>query len=137
MRVYFDSSAFAKRYIQEAGTDTVLEWCQRANEMLLSVITVPEIISALCRLQREVRLSVEQYHGIKQALLADISDALICEMAPPVIQRAVHALEQYPLRGMDAIHVGAALAANADRFLSADQRQCLAAQALGLNVVVV
>jgi predicted nucleic acid-binding protein len=52
MRVYFDSSAFAKRYIDEAGTAEVLAWCERASELAISVIAVPELISAFCRPQR-------------------------------------------------------------------------------------
>ena len=53
MRVFFDSSAFIKRYVQEAGTDTVIGWCDRATEIGLSGIALPEIISAFCRLRRE------------------------------------------------------------------------------------
>ena len=50
MRVCFDSSAFAKRYINEPGTAEVLAWCDRADELVLSVIALPEMISAFCRL---------------------------------------------------------------------------------------
>ena len=46
MRVFFDSSAFAKRYVDEVGTPEVLIWCDRANELLLSVIALPELVSA-------------------------------------------------------------------------------------------
>ena len=60
MRVYFDSSAFAKRYIAETGTADVLAWCERAGELALPVIAVPEVISAFCRLQREGRLTDAQ-----------------------------------------------------------------------------
>ncbi len=74
MRVYFDSSAFAKRYIDETGTETVLAWCERASELALSVIAVPELISAFCRLQREGRLTDAQYQIIKRALMLDIAD---------------------------------------------------------------
>ncbi|EQD41125.1 hypothetical protein B1A_16203, partial [mine drainage metagenome] len=74
MRVYFDSSAFAKRYIDEAGTAEVLAWCERARELALSVIAIPELISAFCRLQREGRLTRAQYQAIKSALMADIAD---------------------------------------------------------------
>jgi len=31
MRVYFDSSAFAKRYIDEASTPAVLTWCDAGD----------------------------------------------------------------------------------------------------------
>ena len=32
MRFFFDSSAFAKRYVREEGTDAVLSWCDQALE---------------------------------------------------------------------------------------------------------
>lgn len=135
MRVYFDSSAFAKRYIAETGTAEVLAWCERASELALSVIAVPELISAFCRLQREGRLTGVQYRSIKSDLMVDIADALVCDTTPQVIAHAVKALESGPLRGMDAIHVGAALACAAEVFVSADVRQCRTAERFGLRVV--
>lgn len=135
MRVFLDSSALAKRYVDEAGTRDVLAWCDQATELALSVIAVPELISAFCRLQREGRLTAAQYRRLKGELLADIADALICDTTPQVVQRAVMVLEAQPLRGMDALHVAAALACEADVFVSADVRQCAAAKHLGLQVV--
>ena len=135
MRVYFDSSAFAKRYVNEAGTQEVLTWCDRASELALSIIAVPELISAFCRLLCEGRLDESQYRQIKSVLMEDIADALICDTTPRVIQYAVRALESQPLRGTDAIHIGAAQACTAEVFVSADARQCAAARNLGLQVV--
>ena len=40
MRVYFESSAFAKRYIDETGTADVLAWREWASELALSVINL-------------------------------------------------------------------------------------------------
>lgn len=137
MRVYFDSSALAKRYIAETGTAEVLAWCERASELALSVIAVPELISAFCRLRRQRRLTPAQYTRIKRDLLADIADAVICDTTPRVVQHAVRALEASPLRGMNAIHVGAAIAYGAEAFVSADMRQCTAAKAAGLRAVKV
>lgn len=45
MRIFFDSSAFAKRYVSEEGSDTVLLWFDQATELCLSGIALPEIIS--------------------------------------------------------------------------------------------
>jgi uncharacterized protein len=137
MRVYFDSSAFAKRYVQESGTEAVLDWCERADELALAVIAVPELISAFCRLRREGIIHEKQYRRLKHDLMTDIADALLCDTTPAVISHAVKALENHVLRGMDAIHIGAALACKADTFVSGDQRQALAAQAAGLHVVTV
>lgn len=135
MRIYFDASAFAKRYIEEAGTSEVLAWCEQASELAVSVITVPEIISAFCRLRREARLDKADYLQLKRDLMTDVADALICDTTDEVIHHAVKTLEAHSLRGMDAIHIGAAMACAAELFVSADIRQCEAARAVGLQVV--
>lgn len=137
MRVFFDSSAFAKRYVDEAGTVEVLEWCDEATELALSVIAVPELVSAFRRLVREKRLTEKQYAQLKADLRADLVDALLCDTSPQVVQRAIDALEVVPLRGMDAVHVGSALVCGADIFVSADARQSAAAERFGLRVVTV
>ena len=136
MRVFFDPSALAKRYVDEAGTAEVLAWCDRAAELALAVTAVPELISAFSGCRRERRITAAQFLPLKAELIGDLADALICELTPQVVQRAVDALEAHPLRGMDAIHVAAALACEADVFVSADQRQCAAARSAGLKVVV-
>lgn len=74
MRVFFDSSAFVKRYIQEANTDVVLAWCDQASEIGLSGIALAEIISSFCRLRREGRIDDQQYQQLKSSLLIDIED---------------------------------------------------------------
>lgn len=137
MRVFFDSSAFAKRYIHENGTDTVLEWCERATEIGLSGIALPEIISAFCRLRREKRITDTQYRQLKSLLLADIEDAAVCDLTPAILAQAVSCLETNILRGMDAIHIGSAVTIKADVFVSADKKQCDAAAQAGLQVEVV
>jgi len=137
MRVFFDSSAFVKRYVREEGTDVVLSWCDQATELCLSGIALPEIVSAFCRLLREDLVSPVQYRHLKTMLLADISDAAICDLTPEVIRHSIISLEKNVLRGMDAIHLGSALALSVDLFVSADARQCDAATQAGLRVVQV
>jgi len=137
MRIFFDSSAFAKRYVSEEGTDAVVQWCDRATEIALSGIALPELISAFCRLRRESKISEAQYQQLKDSLLADIEDAAICDLTPIVLAHSIASLERNTLRGMDAIHIGSAVAMQADLFVSADARQCAAAAAVGLEVAAV
>lgn len=134
MRVFFDSSAFVKRYVREAGTDTVLAWCDQASEIGLSAIALPEMISAFCRLRRENKIDDTQYRQLKSNLLADLEDAALCDVTPQVLAQALASLENNILRGMDAIHIGSAVALKADVFISADQRQCEAALRAELRV---
>jgi predicted nucleic acid-binding protein len=135
MRIFFDSSALAKRYVREEGSDVVLQWCDQATELCLSGIALPEIISAFCRLLRKKLITPLQYRHLKTMLMADIADAVICDLTPEVMRSTIIALENNMLRGMDAIHIGSALTLKADLFVSADGRQCAAAEQAGLQVV--
>lgn len=137
MLAFFDSSAFVKRYVAEEGTEAVLSLCDRASEIGLSGIALPEIISAFCRLHREGKISDVQYRQLKSSLLTDIEDAAVSDLTPQVLAHAMASLEANVLRGMDALHIGSALTLKADVFVSADRRQCDAAARAGLNVHMV
>ena len=137
MLVFFDSSAFIKRYVSETGTDAALAWCDKATEIGLSAIALPEIISAFCRLHREARITDTQYRQLKSLLLADIEDAAICDLTPAVLGQAVSSLETSVLRGMDAIHIGSAVVLKADVFISSDKHQLEAAARAGLKIEAV
>jgi len=137
MRVFFDTSAFVKRYVREAGTDAVLQWCDQASEIILSGIAVPEIISTFCRLQREGKITETQYRQLKSLLMADIEDAALGDLTPVVMGQAIWSLERNVLRAMDALHIGCAVALKADVFISADKRQLEAAARSGLRVEAV
>ena len=134
VRVFFDTSAFVKRYVSEPGTDTVLQWCDRASEIILSGIALPEVISSFCRLQREGKITSTQYRQLKSLLMADIEDIAICDLTAVVLARSIVSLEKNVLRAMDAIHIGSALAMGAEIFVSADKRQLEAAANSGLRV---
>jgi hypothetical protein len=134
MRIYMDSSAFAKRYIEEPGTARVRALLELADEVLLSMLTLPEVAGALNRLRREGRLTDADYLGCKQRLLADLEGASVIAITPAILSSAVRCLERAPLRAADAVHVAAALEADPDQFVSSDHRQCEAARGMGLRV---
>ncbi|MGH8614534.1 MAG: type II toxin-antitoxin system VapC family toxin [Gammaproteobacteria bacterium] len=134
MKLFFDTSAFAKRYVTEGGTIRVLELCQQADSIGLSVVCLPELISTLCRLVRERKLTQVQYAQLKRDVLADIADMDVCMVTASVLDHTITALEGAPLRAMDAIHIGCALDYQPDVFVSADHRQVSAAQSRGLRV---
>ena len=134
MNVFLDSSALAKRYIQEPGSDRLEEILFSASSLGVSVICVSEVVSALCRRRREKRLSQQQYLKAKQALFEDIEDASVVNVMDHVAARAVELLERWPLRSSDALHIASAAAWSAELFVSADERQCAAARRYGLQV---
>lgn len=101
--------------------------------MAVSVICVPEILSALNRRLRERFLSPREYRAAKRHLLADIQDAVIINLTPEVMASATRVLEKNPVRAMDALHVACAEAWGAEVFVSADVRQLAAARNTGLR----
>jgi predicted nucleic acid-binding protein len=137
MKVFFDSSAFAKRYIEEPGSDTVENLCAQATMLGVSSICLPEIISALCRLKRDSIITKNQYDGAKDTLLRDFEDISVCNITPSVIGQTIHILETNTLRTLDALHIGCALEWESDVFVSSDIRQISAAKKAGLKTVKV
>ena len=132
MKLLVDSSAFAKRYVQEHGSEQIDNYLQQASELALCIILMPEIISGLNRRLREQVITAKDYKNLKKQLLEDIHDASVIQITPSVISHAVKLLEQNTLRAMDALHVACALEWKSDLFLTSDKRQFLAAQNAGL-----
>jgi uncharacterized protein len=137
VKTFFDSSAFAKRYVEEPGSQTVDLLCQEATEVALSVLCVPEIISALIRRVREDLLTHRQYRDAKQYLAQDIRDAVIVNLVPQVVSACTKILEASPVRAADALQVACALEWKTELFVSADKRQISAAKKAGLHTKLV
>ncbi len=132
MKLFVDSSAFAKRYVLEHGSEIVEELLQRTSQLALCTILVPEIISGLNRRRKEQILSKSDYRKIKRQLLEDVHDAIVLQVTPAVISRSVKLLETNILRAMDSLHVACALEWQAELFITADKRQLKAARNAGL-----
>jgi len=133
LKTFFDSSAFAKRYIDEEGSQLVDDICLETTELSLSVICLPEIISALNRRVREKRLSRSDYSTIKRHLSDDVRDAIIINLVPEVIAVSTRLMEVSPLRAMDSLHVACAITWRSELFVSSDKQQIKAAKKAGLK----
>jgi len=135
LRIFLDTSAFAKLYVQELGSQKVVDLLADADEIAVSVICLPELISTLSRLVRENNLKLEEFLKIKSKALADLEDALIVQLGSSVLLDSILLLESNPLRAMDAIHIACAKAIEVELFVSADHRQLAAAKKSGLKVL--
>lgn len=134
MRLFLDTLAFVKRYVDEPGSNRVLELMALAETLGLCVLVLPEAISTLRRLVREGRLSTNDYAAMKDAMLCDVGGADICDLTPAALEHSIVCLERQTLRALDAIHIGCAQVYQPDLFVSADRRQCEAARNEGLPV---
>lgn len=133
--MFLDTSAFAKRYVAEHGSDKVMALCQQADSLVVSVICLPELISTLSRLVREKKLAKADYQRLKGDSMSDLADVDICQITSGIMVSVISLLESHPLRAMDALHVACALAVEPDIFVAADHRQLSAARKAGLKIV--
>jgi uncharacterized protein len=133
MKLAVDSSSFAKRYVQEIGSEKLDHYLEGASELAFSVILVPEIISGLNRRRREHIVTTVGYRTVKRQLMDDVRDATVLQITPSVVSRSVRLLENHALRALDSLHVACALEWGADLFVTADKRQFLAAKDSGLH----
>ena len=134
MKTFFDSSSFAKRYVDEVGSGAVDDFCMGASELGLCVICAPEILSALNRRLREGSISSSDYAEAKGSLSFDVRDVVVINLTPAVISTCVSILESNAIRAMDALHVSCAVEWKAQLFVSSDTRQAAAARNAGLHV---
>ncbi len=134
MNVFLDSSALAKRYVEERGSDRVATILDAATSLSASVLAPPEVVSALCRRRREKALTSAQYIRARAALFEDLTDVRVIAVTDQVVARAVRLLERWPLRSSDSLHIASAAECECDLFASADDRQTNAARAYGLRV---
>jgi uncharacterized protein len=78
--VFFDTSASVKRYIDEPGSETVSAILEAAEALIVSALCLPECVSAFQRMVREGHLSSQEYAQLKDVLLADLGDAIVCHL---------------------------------------------------------
>ena len=128
----FDASALTKRYASEAGRNRVLALFASATELLVAAHCKTEVASALLRRRREGSLPVAEFDRAWDAAQSDVADMTLVPLDARVERFAFAAMEQGPLRGMDALHVGSAMAARVDLFVTADKRQAQVARAMGV-----
>jgi predicted nucleic acid-binding protein len=131
-RLMFDASALTKRYASEIGRLRVLALFASASELLVAAHCKTEVASALLRRRREGSLPAAEFDRAWTAAQSDVADMTLVPLDARVERFAFAAMEHGPLRGMDALHVGSAIAAQVDLFVTADKRQAQVARAMGV-----
>lgn len=137
MKSYIDSSSLAKRYIDESGSEKLQAFLEQSDEMGLSIVAVPEVLSALNRRRRENSISNSDYETAKSQLLTDLPDVEIIDVSADVISTTIGILEKSAVRTLDAIHIASAVRWKADIFISSDIRQLQAAETAGIKTLVI
>ena len=131
--LFLDTSALVKRYVEEEGTDLVLERMGGDPGWVVSAVARTELEITLCRLGFERDGSPAVWRRVRE----DWGRCHVVPVDPACLERAGELGCRFAVRTLDALHLAAA-----DRlprpvaFLTFDQRQADAARAMDLDVAV-
>jgi predicted nucleic acid-binding protein len=138
--IYLDSSALAKLYLPEPGSDILNGMLEGRDDLVISDLAVTEVVSALARRRREGQIDAGFVRRVQREILQHVAAGVYrsVELAATIhreAERLLLHLARVPLRAADALHLALALGSGARAVATYDQRMGDAARALSLALV--
>ena len=140
---FFESTAFAKLFVQEQGTDALIRLMEAVedNRKLISASTPLEVYAAVRRRERAGAISPEDANAALDILRMEAARMVQQPLNPAVLEAARQLLDRTTLRWPDTLQLGAAVVAR-DMFqgmeiifVSASQQLLEAAKAEGFHTL--
>jgi predicted nucleic acid-binding protein len=140
LRIYLDTSALVKLYVEEEGSSMVRQWVDDADTVATSIIAFVEARAAFARRHREKRISSAAHARLVRDFAADWDRYLVLEATQPLMRLAGRLAATHALRAYDAIHLASSKIlrenlAESVFFASSDARLAAAARKEGLEVM--
>jgi predicted nucleic acid-binding protein len=134
--VYFDSSAFVKLVVEEAGSDLAAEMWDGCDAAVSSRLAYPEVCAALAAAGRNHDLDDVDLATVERAWEEYWATIRPVELSPAVARHAGQLARTHALRGADAVNLASALAVEDPELVFAvwDQRLHAGAIASRLRV---
>jgi len=138
--IYFDTSALAKWYLNEAGSGDVEKYIQEYGPVDISDITLVEMRSLLAKRRREGNIDPKTEIRVFATFEEDIRQKfLICHPLPNGLATGavnlLSVLSDLPLRTLDALHLMIAKEIQAEILATADRIMVAGAKALGFSTI--
>ena len=139
MIAYFDTSAVIPLIVVEPSSSRCNQVWNEASRVVSIRLLNPEARAALARAERMGRITRAQRVAAVAELEAIITEIDHIEVTAELAHAAGELAQRHGLRGYDAVHLAAALAAHDSDFVLAtgDADLAAAATSLGLAVAVV
>ena len=135
MRIFLDTSALAKRYVQEPGSEELEELLiSTSPEIFISTLAFVEFASAMGRkfLNKEIEMA-EIAETIKELERDWYKVFAKIPLEDTLAETAAAIALEYSLKGADAVHLASAQASGVELFIASDNKLNRAANKLGIN----
>jgi predicted nucleic acid-binding protein len=109
MNLYLDTSALVKRYVEEYGSEDVLDWMELANTIGTGLITRAEVAAAISRAMKMDHFTEQASIKALDRFRKDWTGFHRIPINEELIARADFLACQHGLRGYDAVHLAAVL----------------------------
>ena len=139
MSVYLDTSALAKWYLNEPGSEEFEAYLRDADDPLISSLTVTELRSLLARHRRMRNIDDAVERRVFSQFLRDVEEGFVrvARLRHENASAAAHLigrLDDHPLGTLDALHLAACAETGARVLATADATMAEAARALEIAV---
>ncbi len=137
--LYCDASALVKLYVPEKESDELNQIVEGRRDLLVSDLSITEIVSSLSRRRREGAITAPIVARLHRAVLGHLEAGVYrrVELIPAThreAERLLLSVEALPLRAADALHLALAISGDAASLLTYDRRLADAGRSIGLNV---
>ncbi|MEB3261670.1 MAG: type II toxin-antitoxin system VapC family toxin [Cyanobacteriota bacterium] len=138
-RAYFDTSALAKWYLNESGSEALVDFLKSLDVAVISSLTVTEMRSLLSRRRRMKDITVELESLVFAVFLEDIDRGWLQRypLDDARYSEASNLMARYPeqpLRTLDALHLTLVAHAGISMLATADAVMADTATLMGLEV---
>jgi hypothetical protein len=138
-RAYLDTSALAKWYLNEDGSDAFVGYLKNVDVAVVSSLGRTEMRSLLARRRRMGDLDPALESLVFATFLDDVAAGFLslCNVEDPRFDEAVGLIARYPdypLRTLDALYLAVARHEQVDAIATADSVMAETAQAMGFAV---
>lgn len=105
MKLYLDTSALVKLYVDEEGSTGCRRAVAEAELVATSAIAYVEARAAFARRRHEARLPTRSHRRIVATLDEDWSSYVVVDVTEGVIRQGARLAERHRLRAYDAVHL--------------------------------
>ena len=138
--IYFDTSALAKWYINEAHSDDIEKYLQKHGPVAISDLTIVEMRCLLASRRRDKSITSQIETEAFATFQEDIRRRfLTCYPLPEGLAAGtinlIALLPDVPIRTLDAMHLMIAKEISATELVTADRIMADGAEALGIKVI--